>query len=98
MLSQYGNTEVVFDAVSKKGLSMMRKKYMKKMGHGEVQMSFSVDSAAQLVEQIGPHAIALAEEPYYRKIDNSGLKFFTKISMLVSDHFNMVKMVRLELE
>ncbi|HJB27209.1 MAG TPA: hypothetical protein IAA06_00215, partial [Candidatus Blautia faecavium] len=43
MLSQYGNIEVVFDAVSQKGLAMMQKKYMKEMGHSEAQMFFSVD-------------------------------------------------------
>ena len=73
-------------------------KYMKEMGHGEAQMFFSVDRAARLAEQIGPHAIVLAEKPYYRNIDKSGLKFFTKISMIVSDHFHMVKMIHLKLE
>ena len=98
MLSPYGNIEGVFDAVSQKGLAMMQKKYTKEMGHSEAQMFFSVDRAARLAEQIGPHAIVLAEKPYYRNIDKSGLKFFTKISMIVSDHFHMVKMIHLKLE
>ena len=98
MLSQYGNIEVVFDAVSQKGLAMMQKKYMKEMGHSEAQMFFSVDRAARLAEQIGPHAFVLAAKPYYLNIDKSGLKFFTKISMIVSDHFHMVKMIHLKFE
>ena len=44
MLAAYGNIELVFDAVSRTGLLMMQKKYMKQVGHSNVQMFFAVDT------------------------------------------------------
>src|SRR5699024_3977411 len=35
MLCQFGDIEIVFDTVSKSGMTMMRKKYMKQMGHAD---------------------------------------------------------------
>lgn len=95
MLTGFGEIEIVFDTVSKSGMAMMRKKYMKQVGHGDAQMFFYVDSASVLAGKIGSGVRVLAEEPYYRHIPRTGLKLSTKISMAVSDRFCMVKMVHL---
>lgn len=97
MLSSYGPVEIVFDAVNKQGMGMMRRKWMKQVGHGEAKMFFYVDRAADLIQKMGREARLLAEEPYYSHIDKTGLHFLTKISMAVSDRMNMVKMVHLGL-
>ncbi len=57
---------------------MMRKKYMKQMGHADAGMFFYVDSAAALARKIGSDACAITEEPYYRHIGRTGLKLSTK--------------------
>ena len=97
MLTGFGEIEIVFDTVSKSGMAMMRKKYMKQVGHGDAQMFFYVDSAAKLAGKIGGGVRVLAEEPYYRHIPQSGLKLSTKVSVAVSDRLCMVKMVHFEL-
>lgn len=97
MLTGFGEVEIVFDTVSKSGMAMMRKKYMKQVGHGDAQMFFYVDSASVLAGKIGSGVKVLAEESYYRHIPRNGLKLSTKISMAVSDRFGMVKMVQLKL-
>ena len=97
MLTGFGEIEIVFDSVSKSGMAMMRKKYMKQVGHGDAQMFFYVDSASELAGKIGSGVRVLAEEPYYRYIPRTGLKLSTKVSMAVSDRLRMVKMVHFEL-
>ena len=97
MIGQFGNMEVVFDTVSKRGMTMMKKKYMKQVGHADAQMFFYVDSAKELAEKIGGNVKVIAEEPYYRYIPKNGLRLSTKVSMAVSDRFCMVKMVQLKL-
>ena len=95
MLTGFGEIEIVFDSVSKSGMAMMRKKYMKQVGHGDAQMFFYVDSASVLAGKIDSGVRVLTEEPYYRHIPRTGLKLSTKVSMAVSDRFGMVKMVHL---
>lgn len=97
MLQRYGNIEIVFDTVNKSGMTMLRKKYMKQVGHADVEMFFYVDSAQELVAKVGGGIRVLAEEPYYRHIPRRGLKLSTKISMDVSDCLGMVKMIHLEI-
>lgn len=97
MLKEFGNTEIIFDSVSKSGMAMMRKKYMKQMGHADAQMFFYVDSAERLAQKIGGGTRVLMEEPYYRHIPRNGLKLSTKVSMAVSDRLRMVKMVCFQL-
>ena len=97
MLPAYGDIKMVFDTVNKSGMNMMRKKYMKQVGHEDAAMFFYVDSAEELVSKIGSGASVLAEEKYYSHIDKTGLKLSTKISMNVSDRFGMVKMICLKL-
>ena len=97
MIGQFGNMEVVFDTVNKKGMAMMQKKYMKQVGHADAQIFFYVDSAEELAAKIGGNVKVIAEEPYYRYIPKNGLRLSTKVSMAVSDRFCMVKMVQLKL-
>ena len=97
MLRQFGEIEVVFDTVNKKGMAMMQKKYMKQVGHADAQMFFYVESAAELAGKIGGGFTEITEEPYYRYIPKNGLKLSTKVSMAVSDRFCMVKMICLNL-
>ena len=97
MLCQFGDIEIVFDTVSKSGMTMMRKKYMKQMGHADAEMFFYVNSAVELAEKIGGGVKVLAEEAYYRHTPRNGLQFSTRISMLVSDRLRMVKMIHLKL-
>ena len=97
MIGQFGNMEVVFDTVNKRGMTMMKKKYMKQVGHADAQMFFYVNSAEELAAKIGGNVKVIAEEPYYRYIPKNGLKLSTKVSMTVSDQFKMVKMIHLKL-
>ena len=97
MIGQFGNMEVVFDTVNKRGMTMMKKKYMKQVGHADAQMFFYVDAAKELAAKIRGNAKVIAEEPYYRYIPKNGLKLSTKVSMAVSDQFKMVKMIHLKL-
>lgn len=96
MIGQFGNMEVVFDTVNKRGMTMMKKKYMKQVGHADAQMFFYVDSAEELAAKIRGNVKVIAEEPYYRYIPKNGLKLSTKVSMAVSDQFKMVKMICLK--
>ena len=96
MIGEFGNMEVVFDTVNRKGMAMMQKKYMKQVGHADAQMFFYVDSAEELAAKIGGNVKVIAEEPYYRYIPKNGLKMPTKVSMAVSDQFKMVKMICLK--
>ena len=97
MIGQFGNMEVVFDTVNKRGMTMMKKKYMKQVGHADAQMFFYVDSSEELAAKIGGNVKVIAEEPYYRYIPKNGLKLSTKVSMTVSDQFKMVEMIHLKL-
>ena len=97
MIGQFGNMEVVFDTVNRKGMAMMQKKYMRQVGHADAQMFFYVDAVEELAAKIGGNAKVIADEPYYRYIPKNGLKMSTKVSMAVSDWFCMVKMIQLKL-
>ena len=96
-LTTFGDMEIVFDAVSKRGMAMMQKKYMRQVGHADARMFFYVDSVAELAGKIGGGTKVLVQEPYYRHIPRGGLQFFTKVSMAVSDRGCMVKMIHLKL-
>ena len=97
MLRPFGEVEVVFDAVSKSGMAMMRKKYMRQVGHADAQMFFYVDSGKKLAQKIGGNAKILAEESYYNAIPKKGLLLATKACMGVSDRLRMVKMIHLRI-
>lgn len=97
MLQGQGDIELLFDTVNKSGMSMMRKKHMKTVGHEDAQMFFYVDSASELARKAGGSAEVLAEESFYKHIPKEGLKLATRVSMGVSDLLGMVKMVHLRL-
>lgn len=94
MLSQYGDIEIIFDAVNKKGMNMMRKKWMKKVGHADAEMFFFVNNLDDLSEKINSN-VKILSEPYYKHIQKKNLKLVTRISMKISDCFNMVKMIHI---
>lgn len=94
MLQKFGNIEIVFDTVNHKGMKQMGK-YMKQVGHGNMNLYFHVDNANDLANKIG--AKLIEEKPYYINLDKSKFKLITKITMKVSDYFNMVKMIHIRL-
>ena len=97
MLRQFGEVEVVFDAVSKSGMAMMRRKYMRQVGHADAQMFFHVDSTEELAQKVNANTKVLADESYYSAIPQQGLLFATRVCMAVSDRLRMVKMVHLRI-
>ncbi len=97
MLQSFGDIELLFDTVNKSGMTMMRKKHMKTVGHEDAKMFFYVDSPDDLAKKIGEKARVLAEENFYRRIPRTGLQFSTKASMVISDWLSMVKMICLSL-
>ena len=96
-LGRFGKTEIVFDAVSKGGMMMMRKKYMRQLEHADARMIFYVDAAVELASQLSSTAVVLEEEPYYRHTQRTGLKLSTRASMAVSDRLKMLKMIHLSI-
>ena len=80
MIGQFGNMEVVFDTVNKRGMTMMKKKYMKQVGHADAQMFFYVDSAEELAEYI-----SLLKEGG----EVSERMFPSYLSTFISEYFNM---------
>lgn len=97
MLRQFGDVEVIFDAVSRIGMTMMRKKYMRQVGHADAQMFFYVDSVKKLAKKIGGNVKVLSDESYYNAVHQKNLLFSTKACMAVSDRLRMVKMIHLQI-
>ena len=97
MLRRFGDIELLFDTVNKSGMTMMKKKHMKTVGHEDAQMFFYVDSAEDFASEIGNGIEVLTEEKYYSHIDKAGLRLSTKLGMWVSDLLSMVKMIHLKL-
>lgn len=95
-LARFGGIEIVFDAVSRTGLEMMRRKHMKDVGHADAEVHFYVDSARSLERRTGGAVEVLAEEDFYRNTVRSGLQLSTRLSMTISDLFHMVKTVHLQ--
>lgn len=91
------NVEVVFDTVSKFGMKQIRK-YMKQLGKEDALMYFYVENENDLLKQIGYDTKLLDNHDYYEWVtDKNKFKFITRISMIVSDKFHMVKMIHLKL-
>lgn len=95
MLGSYGMIEVVFDTVNQQGLRLMRRKWMKQVGHADAQMYFCIDSAKELASNIANNVQVMADEPFYHHINKKGLKLSTKFNMAMSDRLRMVKMIHL---
>ena len=64
MLTGFGEIEIVFDSVSKSGMAMMRRKYMRQVGHADAQMFFHVDSTEELAQKVNANTKVLADESY----------------------------------
>ena len=96
MLGSYGMIEVVFDTVNQQGLRLMRRKWMKQVGHADAQMYFCIDSAKELASNIANNVQVMADEPFYHHINKKGLKLSTKFNMAMSDRLRMVKMIHLQ--
>ncbi len=94
MLKKYGNIEVVFDTINSAGMKRMGR-YMKQVGHEDVTMYFYVDDAKEVADKV--EATVLCEEPYYAHVNKKGFSLVTKVTMIVSDKYKMVKMVHLKL-
>ena len=61
-------------------------------------MYFYVVDAKELANEICDTVTVIEERPYYSRVKNrKGMKFITKISMSISDKFNMVKMISLKM-
>ena len=97
LLMNYGDIEVLFDTVNKRGMTMMQKKHMKTVGHEDAKMFFYVESATELAAKIDSKVKVLADENFYNHISKNGLRLTTKLSMVFSDLLGMVKMVHLGL-
>ena len=97
LLMNYGDIEILFDAVNKSGMTMMQKKHMKTVGHEDAKMFFYVNSATELAAKIDRKVKVLAEERFYIHTSKKGLKLSTKLSMVFSDWLGMVKMIHLSL-
>ena len=75
MLTGFGEIEIVFDTVSKSGMAMMRKKYMKQVGHGDAQMFFYVDSASVLAGKTGSGVRAVSYTHLHDPRVNGSIRF-----------------------
>ena len=96
-LIDFNHAELVFDTVSPMGLQIARR-YIAKMGKGEAQVYFSVNSETEFASKISPNIKLIDSYPFYSMVDYSaGLAFSTRFRMAFSDCFNMVKIISLKL-
>ena len=96
-LSTVPNSQLIFDAVNKFGMSRMTK-YMKQLNHEDAKMYFYVNNANELAKEISDKAFVTEERDYYSRLFNKkGMKLSTRISIYFSDKFHMVKMIGLKL-
>ena len=94
-LRGYGDVEFVFDILNSKGMKRVSK-YMEEVGHEDAIMLFYVDDAESLAQEAGVRLIR--EEKYYARTPKAGLEFMTSMTMRVSDMFDMVKMIHLDMD
>ena len=96
-LSSFPKAELLFDTVSAAGLKIARR-MVSKMGKQEASMFFSVDDAYAFAAKLSPVVTVADQRPFYGAVDYSaGLAFSTRLRMVVSDTFNMVKTIHLHL-
>ncbi len=96
-VKELGNVEIVFDTVSKFGMKQTRK-YMKQLGKDDALMYFYVEDINDLLKKLGNEAQLLDNHDYYKWVtDKRKFNFMTKMSMIISDKFHMVKMIHLKL-
>lgn len=95
-LQRFSSAYIVFDAVSKLGMSVTRK-YMKQLGKDAATMYFYCDNANELALKAGNGISVSFYKDFYRGIDRHGMDFMTKVSMNISDAMHMVKIIELRL-
>ena len=97
-LNGFNCVQLVFDAVSAAGIKGT-KHYMKKMNRQDAAMFFSVDNATKFASKVGPEIDVLEERKFYSIINfQSNMSNATKLKMLLSDLFGMVKIVHLKIK
>ena len=97
-LASFDDAQLIFDAVSSSGIKRSRR-FVKKMGKQEALMYFSVDSAEAFAAKISPDTTVVEERKFYSLIKkNAKVAFSTRAKMVISDAFNMVKMVHLKMK
>ena len=96
-LKKLGDVEIVFDAVSKSGIKQSNK-YMKKLGKDDAIMYFYVDNVEDFTKKIGKEVQIIESTDYFNDIkDKSQFTLITKVKMIISDKFHMVKQIHLKL-
>lgn len=95
-LSKIPNAGIVFDAVNSLGIKGI-KKYMKQLGRESAKMYFFCNDEKALAGEISSRAELIFSKPFYRNIDKRGMKLITRLSMRISDMFNMVKLIYIKL-
>lgn len=97
MLQKHDKIELLFDAVNKHGMRLLKKKHMKTVGHADAPMFFYIDSVETLASKIGGQIVVKNEEVFFLHINKLGLRLSTKLSMTISDLMGMVKIVHIQL-
>lgn len=95
-LKRFKNSYIVFDVVSKLGMSATRR-YMKQLNKASATMYFYCDDANILIESIGHDSKLIFEDDFYKNINTNKMKLITKISIAVSNLLHMVKIVKIKL-
>ena len=95
-LQRFHNAFIVFDAVSKLGMSGTRR-YMKQLGKDSAAMYFYCDDANELARKAGNGISVSYAKDFYKSIDRHGMSFVTRVSMNISDAMHMVKLIELKL-
>jgi len=95
MLSAFPCAELVFDAVSSRGIAYTRR-FMRRMKKQDAAMFFAMDDAEAFAQKI-PAIVTVAEEERFYRLACRAWKAspVTRVMMWVSDRLRMVKMVRL---
>ncbi|PIE54488.1 MAG: hypothetical protein CSA35_05975 [Dethiosulfovibrio peptidovorans] len=93
-LAGFGRNQVLFDAVSPVGLWFSRR-YVRKLGHGDAEMCFSVASARELAAKVSTGTRVLEENGRFFQGIPSNLKMATKLSTLLVEIFAMAKIIRM---
>jgi hypothetical protein len=70
---------------------------MKQLGNEDASMYFYVDNTIKVCEKI-ENAQLIEARDYYSNVKNkSGMKMITRVSMMLSDRFHMVKMIHIKI-
>ena len=96
-LKSFNDAQLLFDAVSPKGLKISRY-YVDKMDHREAEMLFSIKTAKTFAAKISSNIIVTEERKFYSLTKRDAkLKLAIKGQMFFSDIFNIVKIILLKI-